>query len=224
VFVGFPEAAGRLPASARAVVHDAGNPIEPPPDPRPDRRAARLQWGFGADVGLVVLAFGGSQGSLALNTLMDAWLSRGLPPGVGVIWGTGRAHHDRHAARETARVRVRPYLAPIADAYAASDLAITRAGAMTTAELCAWGIPMYLVPLPTAAADHQSANARALAAAGAAVWVAEREATPEGVGGFVQAMLDDPQARERLANGALARARPRAADHIAERLTTILRQ
>ena len=48
---------------------------------------------------------------------------------------------------------------------------------MTTAELCAWGLPMVLVPLPTAAADHQSANARALAAAGAAIHVSQRELT-----------------------------------------------
>ena len=57
----------------------------------------------------------------------------------------------------------------------------TRAGAMTTAELCAWGIPTVLVPLPTAAADHQTANARALAAAGAARWIPEPEATAERI-------------------------------------------
>ena len=61
------------------------------------------------------------------------------------------------------RVEVREYLSPIADAYAAADLALVRAGAMTTAELFAWGIPAIVVPLPTAAADHQTHNARALA-------------------------------------------------------------
>ena len=54
---------------------------------------------------------------------------------------------------------MREYLSPIADAYAAGDLALARAGAMTTAELFAWGIPPILVPLPTAAADHQTTNA-----------------------------------------------------------------
>ena len=51
-------------------------------------------------------------------------------------------------------------------ALASADFAISRAGAMSLAELCAWGVPMILVPLPTAAADHQTANARTLEAAG----------------------------------------------------------
>src|SRR2546426_2449501 len=63
-----------------------------------------------------------------------------------------------------------------------SDLAhlvVARAGAMTVSELCAWGKPSVLVPLPTAAADHQTFNARALANAGASVLLLEREFTPE---------------------------------------------
>ena len=98
------------------------------------------------------------------------------PTGLGIDLGDGVGQFNDYARRETARVRVRPYLSPIADAYAASDLVLARAGAMTTAELCAWGLPMVLVPLPTAAADHQTANARALAAAGAAIHVATARA------------------------------------------------
>lgn len=218
VYVGFPEARDRLPAAARGRVRDAGNPIEPPPVPRPDREAARAQWGFGPGTRLVVLAFGGSQGSAALNVLVEGWLEAGVPDGVGLVWGTGRAHHARHAGRESAQVRVRAYLAPIADAYAVADLAIARAGAMTTAELCAWGIPMYLVPLPTAAADHQTANARALAEAGAAEWTPEREATPQRLDAFVRQLAADTARRKHLAAAAFARARPRAADEIAAQL------
>ena len=54
------------------------------------------------------------------------------------------------------------FLDPMADAYAVADLVVGRAGMMTCAELCAWGLPSLLIPLPTAAADHQTANARAL--------------------------------------------------------------
>src|SRR6185295_19078596 len=115
----------------------------------------------------------------ALNSLLDSWSARGLPAGVALIWGTGRDHFERHMERASERVIVRPYLAPIAAAYAVADFAITRAGAMTTAELCAWGIPMLLVPLPTASADHQTANAKALAEANAAIWIPQRDATVE---------------------------------------------
>jgi UDP-N-acetylglucosamine--N-acetylmuramyl-(pentapeptide) pyrophosphoryl-undecaprenol N-acetylglucosamine transferase len=74
---------------------------------------------------------------------------------------------------------------------------------------------MYLVPLPTAAADHQTANARALAQAGAAEWTPEREASAARLDTFVRALASDPGRRERLAAAALSRARPRAAAEIA---------
>lgn len=219
IYLGFPEAAPRLPARARPRCVDTGNPIAPPPDPadRPDRRAARTGWGFPADpaTGPVVLIFGGSQGSAALNNVVDAWIARGLPAGLYVLWATGRAHAERHAKRAGERVRVVPYLSPIEEAYAATDLALTRAGAMTTAELAAWGIPALLVPLPTAAADHQSANARALEAAGAARVIRQSELTVDTLERAVTALERDPQARERLAAGMRERARPDAAQTIA---------
>lgn len=223
VYLGFPEAARFLPARARAHAVDTGNPVEPPPDSRPPRAAARQAWGFQASISHVVLAFGGSQGSAALNALVEAWLNMGLPPHVGLIWSTGKGHFARYASRETGQVLVRPYLAPIAEAYAAADMAIARAGAMTTAELCAWGIPMYLVPLPTAAEDHQTANARVLASVGAAQWIAERDATPSALDGFVRSMVESPARLESASQAARDRARPDASAVIAARLATLLR-
>lgn len=222
VYLGFPEGAARLPAIARARAIDTGNPIEPPPIPRPDPAVLRTVWGFPPSVRFVVLAFGGSQGSVALNALVDGWVARGVPPEVGVIWGTGRAHFERHAARATPQVQLRPYLAPMHDAYGCADLAVARAGAMTTAELCAWGIPMVLVPLPTAAADHQTANARALAAAGAARLLPERDATSDALAAVVTEALADDAMRRRWAADAAARGRPGAAALIAERLDAFL--
>lgn len=222
IYLGFPEAASLLPAPARARSVDTGNPIDPPPIARPHRSVGRRKLGFADDVHFVVLAFGGSQGSAALNSLVDRWVAQGLPPGVGVIWGTGRAHYERFAGRASERVVVRPYLAPIAEAYAGSDFAIARAGAMTTAELCAWGIPMLLIPLPTAAADHQTANARALGAAGAARWVAQQAATVTCVDDVVRSLLAHPADREQLAASALARGRPEASARIAERISALL--
>jgi UDP-N-acetylglucosamine--N-acetylmuramyl-(pentapeptide) pyrophosphoryl-undecaprenol N-acetylglucosamine transferase len=113
---------------------------------------------------------------------------------------------------------VLPYLAPIADAYAASDLAITRAGAMTTAELAAWQIPPILVPLPTAAADHQTVNAKALAAAGAARWIAQSQLTVDRLDATVRELMLMPRALAAIANAERERARPDAADAIARRI------
>ncbi|HKO15123.1 MAG TPA: glycosyltransferase, partial [Gemmatimonadaceae bacterium] len=179
VYLGFPEAARDLRRGAHTAIIDTGNPIEPPPVPRPNREQARGAWGFPAHAGgPVLLVFGGSQGARAINESVAAWIeSDRLPEALHVIWATGKRAYDRFVRLESARVRVRPYIAPLRDAYAASDLALARAGAMSTAELCAWGIPAVLVPLPTAAADHQTINARALQAAGAAIALPQAELT-----------------------------------------------
>ena len=63
----------------------------------------------------------------------------------------------------------------MADAYSVATLAISRAGMMTVAELAAWGIPSILIPLPTAAADHQTPNAKVMEAAGAAIHLPQRD-------------------------------------------------
>jgi len=162
--------------------------------------------------------FGGSQGARAINDAVDAWVGRGLPRDIRMIWATGRTHYDRYAARESPMVRVRPFLAPIADAYAAADLAVTRAGAITTAELCAWGIPMVLIPLPTAAADHQTANARALESSGAAIHFPQAALSADSLSRVVEELAGDAARRAALASAALERGRPGAAEDVARRI------
>jgi len=218
VYLGFPEAQEALHRGPGVTYVDSGNPIEAPPEPRSDRAAARRAWGFGEDVRRVLLVFGGSQGARGINVPVGEWVAGGVPEGLGVIWGTGKAQYEEFAALESERVRVRPYLAPMADAYAAADLAVARAGAMATAELCAWGVPMILVPLPTAAADHQTRNARALADAGAAVQLPQSEfAAPRLTAELAGLLADEPRLAA-LAAGARRRARPDAADVIAARV------
>jgi UDP-N-acetylglucosamine--N-acetylmuramyl-(pentapeptide) pyrophosphoryl-undecaprenol N-acetylglucosamine transferase len=170
----------------------------------------------------VLLVYGGSQGSLAINRAVAEWIDRGLPESVSLIWGTGRGSFAHFKDRESPRVRVRDYLAPIADAYAAVDLAIARAGAMTTAELFAWGIPAVLIPLPTAAADHQTVNAVTLERAGAAVHLPQAQFTAERLDATVRSILERPAELDRLAAGARARARPDAAAEIARRIIALL--
>jgi UDP-N-acetylglucosamine--N-acetylmuramyl-(pentapeptide) pyrophosphoryl-undecaprenol N-acetylglucosamine transferase len=220
-YLAFPEAGRVLGGSASQHV-DTGAPIEPPPSPRPDRAAARRAWGFPEQGGQVLLVYGGSQGSRAINQVVALWVQRGLPEGLYLIWMTGKATHRQFASLDGGRVRVREYLSPIADAYAAADLAIVRAGAMTTAELFAWEIPAILVPLPTAAADHQAVNARTLAAAGAAIHLPQSELTVDRLEQAVKQLVDDPAAMKSLRENAAKRARPQAAETIARRILDIL--
>ena len=219
-YLGFPEAEPWL-SHTGCVFRDTGNPIDPPPDIRPDAIAAKSRWGFPAGA-RVLLVFGGSQGARALNQAVAGWVEHGLPSKLCVIWATGTAQYDAFKQYDRADVRVVPYLAPIADAYAASDLAFVRGGMMGASELCAWGVPMLICPLPTAAQDHQTSNALALEQAGAAVHLAQHDLTPERLDATVRMLLDDPARLATLAAAARARARPNAAADIAAHIAKLL--
>ena len=218
VHLGFPEATEHLSPGRNTEVFDSGNPIEPPPEPRPPRGPAKRAWGF-TDDQPVLLIYGGSQGSKAINDVVAKWIGTSTAPaGLGIIWGTGeRTYGDYHMLASDA-VRIRPYLDPIVEAYAASDFAVSRGGAMATAELCAWGIPPIVVPLPTAAADHQTANARALAAAGAGEMIPQSDLTPERLEDAVRVLTENPARLAERSRMALERARPLAAQTIASQI------
>lgn len=220
VYLGVPEARSRLRFGRHTEVFDTGNPI-PPPDPA---RAAAARRHFGLrDDRPVVLVTGGSQGAVALNEAVAGWLAHGGGAGLQVIWGTGAGSHARfqplHHAPE---VQVFDFLDPIADAFAVADLVVGRSGMMTCAEILAWGLPSLLVPLPTAAADHQTANARALEAAGAARVLLQRDLTPATLARELHSLLDDRPGLRAMASAAASRGRPHASHDIVSHLLTLL--
>ncbi|MEK7402053.1 MAG: UDP-N-acetylglucosamine--N-acetylmuramyl-(pentapeptide) pyrophosphoryl-undecaprenol N-acetylglucosamine transferase [Gemmatimonadota bacterium] len=221
VYLSFPESALHLRARSPDALVDTGAPIEPPPHSRPERAAALQAWRLPPDA-QVVLVYGGSQGSAAINNAVRAWVQGGLPNRVHLIWGTGRKTFDQYSSIESDRVCVRAYLSPIADAYAASDLAVTRAGTSTVAELMAWNIPSVLVPLPTAAADHQTLNAVALEQAGAAIHLPQAKLSATTLSATVNATLSDAARMDGLKRAAARRARPNAAAEIARRIVALL--
>jgi UDP-N-acetylglucosamine--N-acetylmuramyl-(pentapeptide) pyrophosphoryl-undecaprenol N-acetylglucosamine transferase len=231
VHLGFPEAASQLKPGTHTEVLSLGNPIRPP-DTGIDRTAARARFGLSADA-VVLLVVGGSQGARAINEAVLAALetvARGALPGrpdaLEILWATGPAHLEHVAARLALLgldwVRAEGYIDAMPEALAATDVAVSRAGAMGTAELLAWGRPMLLVPLPTAAADHQTHNARALADAGAAVMLVERELTPERLWTEVLSLAGDAARRADMERAARQRARPDAARDIARHLHALL--
>jgi UDP-N-acetylglucosamine--N-acetylmuramyl-(pentapeptide) pyrophosphoryl-undecaprenol N-acetylglucosamine transferase len=232
VHLGFPEAERHLKPGPRTRVFAHGNPIRPP-DPTLDRTGSRAQFGLAADA-VVVLVVGGSQGSRAIN---DALLSalegvaRGeltaRPPGLEILWATGPTHVDGVRERLAPLglggwVHVVGYIDAMPRALASADVALSRAGAMATAELLAWGVPAVLVPLPTAAADHQTHNARALAEAGTAVFLAQGEMTGGRLWRELTSLVADGARRTDMRHAALARARPDAARAIARELLTLI--
>jgi UDP-N-acetylglucosamine--N-acetylmuramyl-(pentapeptide) pyrophosphoryl-undecaprenol N-acetylglucosamine transferase len=119
-------------------------------------------------------------------------------------------------------VRVIDFLDPMADGYAVADIVVSRAGMLTVAELCAWGLPSILIPLPTAAADHQTHNARVLAEAGAAEMLVQADLTPGRLADTIGRLLTDDAARTSMTERARARGRPRAAADIVSNLLTLV--
>ena len=219
IYLGLPEARALLRPGPGTTVFDTGNPITPP---APGRRPAALAR-FGLDgTRPVLLVTGGSQGALAINRAIAAWLDAGTERRAAVIWVTGRGTHDQFARyHRPPAVSVIDFLDPMADGYAVADLVVSRAGMITVAEVCAWGLPSVLVPLPTAAADHQTHNARAMAEAGAAVFLPQAGPSAEGLGAAIDELLASPERRSAMASRALARGRPDAARDIVSHLLTL---
>jgi UDP-N-acetylglucosamine--N-acetylmuramyl-(pentapeptide) pyrophosphoryl-undecaprenol N-acetylglucosamine transferase len=224
IHLGFPEARAHLQPGLSTEIFDTGNPILPPPELW--RRAlgdARLKAEAKTELNFdparpVALVLGGSQGAQAINQVVAETLeSRSWPAAVQLLWQTGSRNLDQLVHHMTADRKVVGFIDPIAPAYAMADLVIARAGAITLAELAAWGLPAILIPLPTAAADHQATNAMALAAGGAAVLLEQRHLTPQSLSKAVQDLLGDPARMADLARGMRARARPEAAREIAHK-------
>ena len=235
IHVAYPEAAGGLPRRAGTRVVHSGNPIRPlPPASERGRDAARRALGVPVD-GRLVLVVGGSQGARKMNRATIAILQDDMPiDGEFVLWVTGRAHHEAAEAALAGVGRRRCALVPYLEggrmyqALAAADLVVSRAGAMATSEFLAWGLPAILVPLPTAAGDHQSANARALAEAGAAVHLPERDDSGADLDGprlwnEVRRLLDTPGLLAVMSKAARERARPDAAREVAAAIAALLR-
>ncbi len=218
-YLGLPELRRMLHFGERTEVFDTGNPVVPP---TPERRAGSMAR-FGIGPGRpVVLITGGSQGALALNRATAGWIASGRAAGRTVLWVTGRGTYAEFAAcHRPPEVHVIDFLDPMADAYAVADLVVSRAGMITVAELCAWGLASILIPLPTATADHQSHNARVLAEAGAAEVLIQTELTPDSLGDRIERLLADAPARGRLADAARSRGRPHASRDIASKLLTL---
>jgi len=212
IYLGQPEISQHLRPGRTTSVFVTGCPIVAPDLTL--RATAHERFRFDRRIPTVLIT-GGGQGSVALNRVVAAWLASGAARTVQVIWATGhKPFAEFSQLHAPPRTHVVPFLDPIAHAYATADLAVTRAGMMTISELCAWGLPAVLVPLPTAAADHQSRNAEAMARAGAAGHLPQSDLTVERLGREVRDLVADPVRRGEIAKAALARARPGATAEI----------
>ena len=124
-----------------------------------------------------ILVLGGSQGARSANAAVLRSLdSKGLSAGYQILWQTGKGGYKDVAAEAGSKAHgctLFPFAERMDLVYAAADLAIARAGALTLAELAACAVPSVLIPYPYAAGDHQRKNAEAFVEFGAAVMIDE---------------------------------------------------
>lgn len=188
-----------------------GRPVSAP---FTDRSAARAQLGIGEE-DTCVLVFGGSLGARSIN-LAAVQAFRDAP--FRVLHAAGERDHAELAELlgdpAPAHYDLRPFIRPFGPALAASDLVIARAGG-SIFEVCAHGRPALLIPYPHATADHQAANARWMADAGAAVVVSDDELTAERLAHEVGALLHDRARLLAMGHTAAELARPEAAAAVA---------
>jgi len=218
VFVAFEETRAYFPARK---VRLTGNPVR---RKLLDRAVAAAGAG-GPPAGETVLVVGGSQGSRAVNDLVSAAVRvlalRGRA--LRLVHQTGPADEARlrlayEGLPPATTVDVRAYIDDMPAALAAAALVIGRAGALTLAELAIMARPAILIPLPTAADDHQTANARELERAGAAVVLPQAEATPTRLADLVDELLGDPARRAAMSTAMQKLARPEATREIVREL------
>ena len=158
------------------------------PSPPPDLQELGLEPGLP-----VLLVTGGSQGSQAINNVIDAAMPRLLNMGLQVIWQTGNTGYAVFAKRHANRkgVHVFSFSPQLAEFYRLAKVAVTRAGAMTLAELEANRLPAVLVPLPTAAENHQHFNAQEQQSRGLACLLPQKDLNPDSLIAALNSILQN---------------------------------
>ena len=201
----FPEASQGLPA---ARVNLLGNPVRAI-NPRERGQEAKL----------TVLVAGGSLAASTLNDLVvQAAMSLRDLTALRILHLAGEKDQARVAEHyRTAGIdaEVMGFCHDMPALYERVDVAITRAGATTVAELCAGGIPALYIPLPWAADDHQTANAQAVTRIGGAEVLPQASTTPAALAERLRGLVGDRALVARMSRAALSLARPQAAAEVA---------
>lgn len=201
LFTGFDTEEG-LAAATRRII--SGTPVR---DEflNADREASRKKLGISKGE-ILIASFGGSGGSRALNdAILELMKSYSMKKAqIRHIHASGRKYYKDIALDDPLIVNgrngciVKPYINDVATLLCAADIAITRCGAMTLAELAATGTPAILIPSPNVTNDHQRKNASHLANSGAAIVISEDELTPALLGEKVKSLAENRKLRHEM--------------------------
>ena len=184
---------------------------------------ARLHFGLQPGKS-TILVIGGSLGARSINQAVSAALANWSEKDFQLIWQTGTAYAGK-AEEQIAQINnsgmiTRSFIREMNLAYAAADVVVSRAGALSLAEICMAGKASILIPSPNVAEDHQTRNAESLVAAKAALLISDREAV-QRLSAEVCSLLSNPAEIERIGMAAHRLSKPDAGEKIVEQLFRI---
>jgi UDP-N-acetylglucosamine--N-acetylmuramyl-(pentapeptide) pyrophosphoryl-undecaprenol N-acetylglucosamine transferase len=176
---------------------------------------------------VIILVFGGSQGAKNLNKAIDNLITTGTFSGAQLVWQTGEKEFNiykkKYEIRDFKNIHILPFIDKMDYAYSVCDFVISRAGAMTIAELIAMNLPAVLVPFPGAAANHQYKNAKTLADAGAAMIVKDNDSLTSGIENAIEKLKSNIQMRNDIKENLKQFYNPDAINKIAETIDEVLK-
>lgn len=227
VFLSFPNTIGVEDLTNTVVT---GNPIRGG-FKKADRDAARAMLNLSEKP--MVLSCGGSLGARALNDAVSDMLVFSSKDGqMQHVHATGAVGYERMMARLTERnlsidgqkgITVKEYIYNMSECMAAADVVISRAGAISLAEIAAMGKPSILIPSPNVAENHQYHNACVLRDAGAALLIEEKDLNGESLYAALAEVALDCEKRSRMSKAALSLAHTDAAAEIVDHIENILK-
>lgn len=169
-----------------------------------------------------LLVFGGSRGARSINSAVKEWALERKGKS-NIIWQTGSLDFEaiKSELASSEDLWIGPYINDMGSAYSAADLVLCRAGASTVAELTNIGKPAVLVPYPYATGNHQFFNAEALSKDGAASLIEDSDIKSTNAKEQVYGLLEDSEARSRMAGACKKHGKPEAAGELAERIARL---
>jgi UDP-N-acetylglucosamine--N-acetylmuramyl-(pentapeptide) pyrophosphoryl-undecaprenol N-acetylglucosamine transferase len=181
------------------------------------------------DYPMSVLVIGGSQGARILSDVVPAAIAA-LPDPLRDYVRVSQQARDEDQVRVIAayaaagiRADVEPFFDDVPRRLSEAQLVISRAGASSVADISVIGRPAILIPFAAATGDHQTANARGLVDAEAAILIPEKQLDAKVLAAQITAILTQPKAAERMARNALAQGRPDATDRLVDLVETLAR-
>ena len=202
-----------------------GNPVRKDIiDLAPKKDAALEKYGFTRGV-KVLLVLGGSLGARTINESVLGGLDKLIEAKIQVIWQTGKFYIDEIrkavSGKDLHMIRISDFLKEMDLAYAAADVVISRAGALSISELCLAKRPAILVPSPNVSEDHQTQNAMALVKQDAAVMIKDNEARGKLIAEALS-LLNDTDRSMKLSKNIAAMGKPDAAINIVKEIEKLV--